>query len=298
VVLSGRPTTQCTNECGAAGPSADCTPGSVCREEPPGNFSCIDVGDTPCGYDSECAGIGEHVAFRCVDGRCREECVHDRDCRRGYTCWDATSEPAPPEPGARANGFCVEFDPTTGTPIYDGGPARAGDGGTTGDGGPGGDGGPDGDGGPGSDGGPPSCFAFPAQITIVLDGSTTITFELQDECMGLPEHLPGCSLFWFDLDSAVATGPITGDLSESTQPEPDEWWFHVVVRSDYTFPIGLECGEPVFDAYFMIGGRMYDLTGVLTELPDFTGPRVVIGSGSWVLRDGSASGSFEVYDVR
>ncbi len=78
---------QCTNACET---DRDCPGGSRCERGPDG-AACIDRSTAPCVRDSDCdvLGVGG-AASRCVQGRCREECQTDRDCRNDFWCDDGT----------------------------------------------------------------------------------------------------------------------------------------------------------------------------------------------------------------
>lgn len=71
---------QCTNECAV---DADCLAGSMCTaDDTTGELGCFDPSEMGCLQDSDC-----DTGRVCKpDGRCREECVSDRDCRDGLTC--------------------------------------------------------------------------------------------------------------------------------------------------------------------------------------------------------------------
>lgn len=72
---------RCTNECET---DRDCPPGARCRESGDGS-GCRDDADIECALNSDCA-----APYICaVDGRCREQCRADRDCRDGLVCDDA-----------------------------------------------------------------------------------------------------------------------------------------------------------------------------------------------------------------
>lgn len=72
--------TQCVNVCNE---DIDCPAGSSCMADSDGANGCVDSSGRPCVRHEECAATGQTCA---LDGRCRDECVNDRDCRFGTTC--------------------------------------------------------------------------------------------------------------------------------------------------------------------------------------------------------------------
>lgn len=69
---------QCTNICNG---DRDCPAGARCVEED-GTRACLDMSERECNVNSECGPL----LICAVDGRCRDECVTDRDCRDGLLC--------------------------------------------------------------------------------------------------------------------------------------------------------------------------------------------------------------------
>lgn len=71
---------QCANACDS---DVDCPPGELCIDEPGAASGCRDPSMDECTrYDSECP-----EPYICApDGRCREQCIGDRDCRDGTVC--------------------------------------------------------------------------------------------------------------------------------------------------------------------------------------------------------------------
>ncbi|MCC7542975.1 MAG: hypothetical protein IT379_42560, partial [Deltaproteobacteria bacterium] len=61
----------------------DCPAGSFCTADADGARGCIDPAGKPCVRHEECAASGQTCAR---DGRCRFECVNDRDCQFGSIC--------------------------------------------------------------------------------------------------------------------------------------------------------------------------------------------------------------------
>lgn len=91
---------RCTNACEA---DVDCPPGARCDEDESGMLGCRDVAGRECMLNSDCVDAGLICA---PDGRCREPCRADRDCRDGAIC-DTVVSPTvcvPPEPDAGSDG--------------------------------------------------------------------------------------------------------------------------------------------------------------------------------------------------
>lgn len=70
----------CTNACNE---DRDCPSGARCLEDDDGTLACLDMAETECTINSDCL---DPLLVCAVDGRCREECRTDRDCRDGLTC--------------------------------------------------------------------------------------------------------------------------------------------------------------------------------------------------------------------
>lgn len=71
---------ECTNECRT---EEDCAAGASCLAQDDGALGCVDVSEKPCQVASDC---DEEWQFCAPDGRCREQCREDRDCRDGAVC--------------------------------------------------------------------------------------------------------------------------------------------------------------------------------------------------------------------
>jgi len=108
---------QCRNECATR---RDCPGGAVCLNDPVRGNACVDPAGVPCERSSQCDPLLECG----VDGRCREQCVEDRDCRTGSFC-DVDSTPnvclprpdaGPPDGGAADAGPPDAGTPDTGAP--------------------------------------------------------------------------------------------------------------------------------------------------------------------------------------
>lgn len=115
---------QCVNACEA---DEDCAAGSVCATDEDGAKACLDPSGRPCVHHVECEAAGQTCA---LDGRCRDECRNDRDCRFGSSCCpmdftcrtEAECAAIPPrDAGPRDMGA-----PDTGEPLADGGTPDAG----------------------------------------------------------------------------------------------------------------------------------------------------------------------------
>lgn len=108
---------ECVNVCTT---DRDCAAGAHCLDVT-GGRGCIDPGTgTACVRDSECIGVdggGQHLVCA-SDGRCRAECVTDRDCRYDTVC-DPTSH------------ACVGRAPIADAGTTDGGGGRTDGGGPT-----------------------------------------------------------------------------------------------------------------------------------------------------------------------
>ncbi len=77
---------QCTNECMN---DRDCIAGLLCVPDDAGTqLACNDPYEDECSISSDCGDV--LVCAR--DGRCREECREDRDCRDGRIC-DTSADP-------------------------------------------------------------------------------------------------------------------------------------------------------------------------------------------------------------
>ncbi|HJL20400.1 MAG TPA: hypothetical protein RMH99_32330 [Sandaracinaceae bacterium LLY-WYZ-13_1] len=80
---------RCVNECAVEGSARDCPPGAVCRAVE-GGLGCVETVAEGCDADRECA-----PGFFCAsDGRCRPQCVTDRDCFRDTACRAGRCVPA------------------------------------------------------------------------------------------------------------------------------------------------------------------------------------------------------------
>lgn len=74
---------RCTNECET---DRDCPPGASCVVGEGGASGCRDDSMNECELTSECVAMGLEDKVCAVDGRCREACREDWDCRDGMMC--------------------------------------------------------------------------------------------------------------------------------------------------------------------------------------------------------------------
>ncbi len=77
---------ECTNMCER---DEHCPAGTRCMADESGEFGCIDPSETACHRNSECP----EPLICAVDGRCREQCIEDRDCRDGRVCVEVSGAP-------------------------------------------------------------------------------------------------------------------------------------------------------------------------------------------------------------
>lgn len=97
---------RCVNECVDEGSGRDCPPGAVCRRDGEG-LGCVDEADDACQSNRDCAGRGPDGGdLVCAsDGRCRVQCILDRDCGGGTVCAAGRCVfPARPDAGAPDGG--------------------------------------------------------------------------------------------------------------------------------------------------------------------------------------------------
>jgi hypothetical protein len=72
---------RCRRECSTF---RDCAAGAECVLDDEGRGACLFEEENLCALDSQCREVGAGLV--CRDGRCRNECVEDRDCPSGASC--------------------------------------------------------------------------------------------------------------------------------------------------------------------------------------------------------------------
>lgn len=107
----------CTNACQT---DVDCPPGALCEADEAGLLGCRDGANMECTHNSGCPE--PYICAR--DGRCREECREDWDCRDGEICLDGPDPNVCGDPSLRPDGGIDASVPDGGVPdggVPDGG---------------------------------------------------------------------------------------------------------------------------------------------------------------------------------